>query len=158
MALAEALDGDNPKLKKEAEKHYNEIKNIAQGSDRRAAEVAKKAIQTIEQYRSANRNKKQKAAHGAKLDYVKSLKHICPEGQELYYYKQGGNLKCGCKGQKMEDGAKVEEAKCGAVAKFKKVKKAGFGSWITKLADATGSNGGFKKAEQEYKKKSENKS
>ena len=156
MALAEALDGDNPKLKKEAEKHYNEIKNIAQGSDKRAAEVAKKAIQTIEQYRVANRNKKQKAAHGAKLDYVKSLKHICPEGQELYYYKQGGNLKCGCKGQKMEDGTKVEEAKCGAVAKFKKVKKAGFGSWITKLADATGSNGGFKKAEQESKKKSEN--
>jgi hypothetical protein len=57
----------------------------------------------------------------------------------------------------MEEGAKVEEAKCGAVAKFKKVKKAGFGTWITKLADATGSNGGFKRAEQE-KKKPENKS
>ena len=110
-----------------------------------------------EQWKEAKKKKQAtKAAHGAKLNYVKSLKHICPEGQELYYFKQGGNLKCGCKGQKMEDGAKVEEAKCGAVAKFKKVKKAGFGSWITKLADATGSNGGFKKAEQESKKKSEN--
>ena len=112
-----------------------------------------------EQWKEAKRKKQAaKVAHGAKLDYVKSLKHVCPEGQELYYFKKGGNLECGCKGKIMEKGAKVEEAKCGAVAKFKKVKKAGFGSWITKLADATGSNGGFKKAEQESKKKSENKS
>lgn len=111
-----------------------------------------------QEYQQWKAKKKTKAAHGAKLDYVKSLKHICPEGQELVYFKKGGSVNCGCVGKKLEKGDKVEEAKCGTVAKFKKVKKAGFGSWITKLADATGSNGGFKKAEQESKKKSENKS
>lgn len=107
-----------------------------------------------QEYQQWKAKKKTKAAHGAKLDYVKSLKHICPEGQELVYFKKGGSVNCGCVGKKLEKGDKVEAS--GAVTKFKKIKKVGFGSWITKLADATGSNGGFKKAEQESKKKSEN--
>lgn len=143
--LSEELGTNDPK----------KIQNYLKGLD----ESKQKALaQKYQQWKEAKKKKQAtKAAHGAKLDYVKSLKHICPEGQELYYFKQGGNLKCGCKGQKMEEGAKVEEAKCGAVAKFKKVKKGGFGL-ITKLADATGSQGGFKRAQQESKKKSENKS
>lgn len=144
--LSEELGTNDPK----------KIQNYLKGLD----ESKQKALaQKYQQWKEAKKKKQAtKAAHGAKLNYVKSLKHVCPEGQELYYFKQGGNLQCGCKGKKMEEGAKVEEAKCGAVAKFKKVKKAGFGSWITKLADATGSQGGFKRAQQESKKKSENKS
>ena len=150
-ALVNAIKNKDPK----GLKAYENFQKIA--SSKPKNEEEQKNIEAAKGYVAEIKKRlTTKAAHGAKLDYVKSLKHICPEGQELYYYKQGGNLKCGCKGQKMEDGAKVEEAKCGAVAKFKKVKKAGFGSWITKLADATGSNGGFKKAEQEFKKKSEN--
>ena len=143
--LSEELGTNDPK----------KIQNYLKGLD----ESKQKALaQKYQQWKEAKKKKQAtKAAHGAKLDYVKSLKHVCPEGQELYYFKKGGNIECGCKGKIMEKGAKVEEAKCGAVAKFKKVKKGGFGL-ITKLADATGSQGGFKRAQQESKKKSENKS
>lgn len=44
----------------------------------------------------------QKARHGAKLNYIKSLKNQCAEDEELYYYKKGGSVGCGCK--KKEDG------------------------------------------------------
>ena len=32
---------------------------------------------------------------GAKLEYYKKLKGVCPEGEELVYFKQGGRI---CKG------------------------------------------------------------
>ena len=150
--IVSALKSSDPKLKKAGQDAYNNLKKIAQSSkDESERKNAQSMVEAI------NSALKQKAAHGAKLNYVKSLKHICPEGEELVYFKKGGLMQCGCKGKKMEEGAKVEEAKCGAVAKFKKVKKGGFGL-ITKLADATGSQGGFKRAQQESKKKSENKS
>ena len=60
----------------------------------------------------------QKAKQGAKLNYIKQLKHQCPEGQEPYYYKKGGMVNCGCKGVKMEDGGKTPK-KQSAVEKFK---------------------------------------
>lgn len=44
----------------------------------------------------------QSARHGAKLNYIKSLKHQCAEDEEVYYYKKGGSVGCGCK--KKEDG------------------------------------------------------
>ena len=59
-----------------------------------------------------------KAAHGAKLQYIKKLKNQCPEGEELYYYKKGGSVGCGCK--KKEDGGEVEKAKKGSIiSRFK---------------------------------------
>lgn len=168
IALAEALDNnDNPKLKAEAEKAYNNIKDIAKGSDKRAAQVAQKAIQTIEYYRS---KRKTKAAHGAKLNYIKSLKHICPEGEELVYYKEGGSVKCGCKGKKMEEGAKVEKAATGVVAKFKAVKKGKTGyknddkqdsakkarSIVTFTSTVAGQQAGFNRAAKEKDKQQNN--
>ena len=78
--------------------------------------------QEYQQWKESQKTQQaQKAAHGAKLQYIKSLKHICPEGEELVYYKKGGSVTCGCK--KKEQGGEVQEAKCGAAAKFKKVKK-----------------------------------
>ena len=60
----------------------------------------------------------QKAAHGTKLDYFRKLKNQCPEGEELYYYKKGGSIGCGCK--KKEEGGEIIEAKKGTtVEKFK---------------------------------------
>lgn len=59
----------------------------------------------------------QAAKHGTKLQYIKSLKNQCPEGEELYYYKKGGSVGCGCK--KKEDGGQVEKAQKGAIAQFK---------------------------------------
>jgi hypothetical protein len=48
---------------------------------------------------------------GTKLDYIKELKGVCPEGYEMQYFAAGGNLCHRCM-------KKVEEAKCG-----KKMKK-----------------------------------
>ena len=62
----------------------------------------------------------QAARHGAKLNYVKSLKHQCAEDEELYYFKKGGKVGCGCK--KKEDGGEIK-AEDGWKAKFKNRKK-----------------------------------
>ena len=80
--------------------------------------------QTTEQKQTPEQ--KQKAAHGAKLNYFKSLKHKCADDEELYYYKKGGSVGCGCK--KKEDGGEITKAwKGSAVDKFKamKMQKAG---------------------------------
>jgi len=46
-----------------------------------------------------------------KLNFIKSLKHQCPEGEELYYYKKGGMVECGCKGKRMmEEGGTTPSA------------------------------------------------
>lgn len=52
---------------------------------------------------------------GAKLEYYKKLKGVCPEGEELVYFKQGGRICKAC--QKAQKGAKV---KGNEVDKFKK--------------------------------------
>lgn len=73
------------------------------------------------------------ARHGAKLNYVKALKNQCPEGQEPYYYKKGGMLKCGCAGKKLEDGGEVKKEN--AITRFKKTitnKKSNLGEGIKK--------------------------
>lgn len=61
------------------------------------------------------------ARHGAKLQYLKSLKNQCAEDEELYYYKKGGSVGCGCK--KKEDGGEIKKAQNGAIAKFKNRKQ-----------------------------------
>lgn len=42
---------------------------------------------------------------GAKLKYYKKLKGVCPEGEELVYFKQGGRICKAC--QKAQKGTKV---------------------------------------------------
>ena len=90
------------------------------------------AVQTYQQTQDINQaaqtfaqSLKQKAQHGAKLQYIKSLKNQCPEGEELYYYKKGGSVGCGCK--KKEDGGEVKKAGlgCSVVDKFKKMQHGG---------------------------------
>ena len=82
-----------------------------------------------EEYKAAMENQQkqaQKALHGAKLQYIRSLKNQCPEGEELYYYKKGGSVGCGCK--KKEDGGEVRKAGSGCsavVEKFKKMRTGG---------------------------------
>lgn len=64
----------------------------------------------------------QKARQGAKLQYLKSLKRQCADDEELYYYKKGGSVGCGCK--KKEDGGQVAKAQKGTVVdKFKNRKQ-----------------------------------
>lgn len=93
----------------------------------------------------------QAAKFGAKLNYIRKLNGQCPEGMEMYYYKQGGRLcrkcmqakqneeeieypsnpidafKCGrkIKKKKCEIGGTVDMDKCGAKIKKKKCEDGG---------------------------------
>jgi len=71
----------------------------------------------------------QVAKKGAKLQYIKSLKHQCPEGEHLEYFAKGGQIGCNC--VKNAQGGTVEpkknaldafKEKCGGKMK-KKVNK-----------------------------------
>lgn len=66
----------------------------------------------------------QKAKQGAKLNYIKQLKHQCPEGYEVTYFKKGGMVECGC-GKKMENGGKSPKKDMTAVEKFRARKTEG---------------------------------
>ena len=91
-------------------------------SPKNEEEVKKYYAQYQQEKAKASTEQKQKALHGAKLNYFRTLKHQCEEDEELYYYKKGGRVGCGCK--KKEDGGEVTKAEKGtAVDKFKKAKK-----------------------------------
>lgn len=80
--------------------------------------------EAYKRFQAQKQKKAQKALHGTKLQYFKSLKNQCPEGEELYYYKKGGSVGCGCK--KKEDGGEVRKAGVGvtlAVNAFKASRK-----------------------------------
>lgn len=98
----------NPKVLESAVQVYQQTQDIQQ-----AAKAFANAVQ--QQTRVAR--------HGAKLNYIKSLKHQCAEDEEVYYYKKGGSVGCGCK--KKEDGGEVKKAGlgCGIVKKFKMMRQ-----------------------------------
>ena len=101
--------------------------------------------QPQEQPQEQTAEQKQKALHGAKLNYFKSLKHQCAEDEEVVYYKKGGSVGCGCK--KKENGGEVKKD-CGgsAIKKFKMQ----FGNKMMQLAEA---NKERKKKEEQAKKR-----
>lgn len=72
----------------------------------------KKIVSQLSQKAPVRQQKTKKAMKGTKLDYIKELKGICPEGFEITYQAMGGHICPVCKQKK------VEEAKCG-----KKMKK-----------------------------------
>ena len=93
----------NPKVLESAVQVYQQTQDIQQ-----AAKAFADAVQ--QQTRVAR--------HGAKLQYIKSLKHQCAEDEEVYYYKKGGPIVgCGCK--KKENGGEVTKAEDGWKSKFK---------------------------------------
>jgi hypothetical protein len=59
---------------------------------------------------------------GIKLNYIRSLKGACPEGQEVKYFKEGGRMKCKCV-DKAAGGEKVSGKK--EIESFKKKKACG---------------------------------
>lgn len=63
----------------------------------------------------------QVARHGAKLNYIKKLKHQCAEDEELKFFARGGNIDCGCV-KKDQKGGKAEPKKS-ALQQFKDKKK-----------------------------------
>ena len=113
----------------------------ARGENPKTKEEVTKLIQQFMKERT------KKALHGAKLDYIKSLKHICNEDEELVYFKKGGQLDCGCK----KKGGEMKESKNDVISKFK-TRKADAGTKLARIADATGSQGGFRKAKEDSEK------
>ena len=91
----------------------------------------------------------QKARLGAKLNYLRTIKGSCPEGQELIYFREGGRVckkciqknACGSKGMAA---VKAFKDKCGSKMKKKSCKE--FGGEIQ--SDKCGSK--MKKSKKEF--------
>lgn len=102
MTLVQAaMQGDQ-----QANQTIQKIMQAAQQGDQQAAQVAK-LLQAIVQQMKGSR----KARLGAKLDYIKQSIGECPEGQEVVYFKKGGEICKICAGKKMQDGGKSDPIK-----------------------------------------------
>lgn len=101
MALVQAaMQGD-----KQANQTIQKIMQAAQQGDQQAVQVAQ-LLQTIIQKMQGSR----KARLGAKLNYFKQISE-CPEGQEVVYFKKGGEICRVCVSKKMQDGGKSDPIK-----------------------------------------------
>lgn len=114
-----SLQGDKASKQKLIEVLSNEqiapkllqmVDNGVKNQDKRAMIIA----QAIKALQGGSR----KARLGAKLDYIKQSIGECPEGQEVVYFKKGGEICKMCAGKKMQDGGKSDPIK-----NFKKKKK-----------------------------------
>lgn len=102
MTLVQAaMQGDQ-----QANQTIQKIMQAAQQGDQQAAQVAK-LLQAIVRQMKGSR----KARLGAKLDYIKQSIGECPEGQEVVYFKKGGEICKICVGKKMQDGGKSDPIK-----------------------------------------------
>lgn len=109
MALVQAaMQGD-----KQANQTIQKIMQAAQQGDQQAAQVAQLLKNIVQQMKGSR-----KARLGAKLDYIKQSIGECPEGQEVVYFKKGGDICKVCAGKKMQDGGKSDPIK-----NFKKKKE-----------------------------------
>lgn len=101
IALVQAaMQGDQ-----QANQTIQQIMQAAQQGDQQAAQVAQ-LLQAIIQKMQGSR----KAKLGAKLNYFKQASE-CPEGQEVVYFKKGGEICKVCAGKKMQDGGKSDPIK-----------------------------------------------
>lgn len=83
------------------------IKAVQQGvkqQDQRATIIAQ-AIQALTQGNT------RKARLGAKLNYVRQSIGECPEGEEVIYFKKGGEICKMCSGKKLQQGGKSDPVK-----------------------------------------------
>ena len=78
----------------------------AQQGDQQAAQVAQLLKAIVQQMKGSR-----KARLGAKLDYIKQSIGECPEGQEVVYFKKGGEICKVCAGKKMQNGGKSDPIK-----------------------------------------------
>ena len=109
MALVQAaMQGDQ-----QANQTIQKIMQAAQQGDQQAAQVAQLLKAIVQQMKGSR-----KARLGAKLDYIKQSIGECPEGQEVVYFKKGGEICKVCVGKKMQDGGKSDPIK-----NFKKKKE-----------------------------------
>ena len=101
IALVQAaMQGDQ-----QANQTIQKIMQAAQQGDQQAAQVAELLKAIVQQMQGSR-----KARLGAKLNYFKQTCE-CPEGQEVVYFKKGGELCKVCAGKKMQDGGKSDPIK-----------------------------------------------
>lgn len=99
-------------LIQEAQANNKDPEKYVQELGEEGLKEAYKRFQTYKQ------KKAKKAAHGAKLDYIKRLKDQCAEDEELVYFKRGGAIGCGCVKKKQEGGGITKKA-LSAIDNFK---------------------------------------
>ena len=114
-----SLQGDKASKQKLIEVLSNEqiAPKLLQMVDKGVKNQDKRAM-IIAQAIKALQGGSRRARLGAKLDYIKQSIGECPEGQEVVYFKKGGEICKMCAGKKMQDGGKSDPIK-----NFKKKKK-----------------------------------
>ena len=95
----------------QAQQTIQQIQQAAQQGDQQAAQI----MQLIQQITQQMQQQVQAARHGAKLNYLASLRGYCPQGSHLEFFKVGGQICKKC----MQN--KVQEDKCGGKAKKQKM-------------------------------------
>ena len=128
-----AMQGDQ-----QATQQIQQIMQAAQQGDQQAAQIAQ-MIQAVAQ--QMQQQQVQAAKFGAKLNYIRQLRGVCPEGQELEYYRDGGRLckKCVQK-HKMQDGGEVPSNPVDAFKCGRKMKKKACGGNIKKAQSGADSD------------------
>lgn len=119
-----AMQGDE-----QATQQIQQIMQAAQQGDQQATQLAQ-MIQDVAQ--QMQQQQVQAAKFGAKLNYIKQLKGVCPDGYEMQYFKQGGPMgtrlckQCVAKQKKMEQGGIAPSDSVDAFKRErkKKIKKA----------------------------------
>lgn len=98
----------------QAAEQVKQIMQAAEQGDQQALQIAQMIQAEIEAIKSAKR--------GAKLNYIKSLKGDCPDGEEVVYFKKGGEICKAC--QKKHSNMVAEKDKnLNVIEEFKKGRK-----------------------------------
>lgn len=115
-----SLQGDKVSKQKLIEVLSNEqvAPKLLQIVDAGVKKQDKRALIIAQAIRALQQGGTRKARLGAKLDYIKQSIGECPEGQEVVYFKKGGEICKICAGKKMQDGGKSDPIK-----NFKKKKE-----------------------------------
>lgn len=144
-----AMSGDQ-----QATQYIQQIMQAAQQGDEQAMQIAQ-MIQEVAQ--SMRQEQVRQAKFGAKLNYIKRLKGLCPDGYDMAYFKKGGKVckqcikknqqgntmngsvvdqfksaKCGSKMKKKACGGPVKSEKCGG-----SVKKGQSGGQVKEVSSTT---------------------
>ena len=99
---------------KEASAQIQQIVNAAKQGNQQAIQILELIQQEIQALQMARK--------GAKLNYLKSLKGDCPEGEEVVYFQKGGTICKKCEKKKQET-LKKTNSSSDVIEEFKKGRK-----------------------------------
>ena len=109
-----------PKSEQEVQVIAQEVASMKQSNPQQYQQLVQMGQQAQQQQAGAK-----VAALGSKLNYIRKIKGLCPEGEELVYMKEGGRVcpVCQKKAEKAQGGKKLSEKK-NAISDFKEKRKA----------------------------------